>query len=32
MPKLAAALQQKDVVIYADEKSLAAAERRGGGK
>ena len=28
MPKLAAALQQKDVVIYADEKSLAAAERR----
>ena len=28
MPKLAAALQQKDVVIHADEKSLAAAERR----
>jgi len=28
MPKLAAALQQKDVVIHADEKSLVAAERR----
>lgn len=28
MPKLAAALQQKDVSIHADEKSLAAAERR----
>ena len=32
MPKLAAALQQKDVVIHADEKSLAAAERREHGK
>ena len=28
MPELAAALQQKDVSIHADEKSLAAAERR----
>ena len=28
MLKLAAALQQKDVSIHADEKSLAAAERR----